>query len=312
MTKNRIALITGGDSKYYPLISELIASVRRFPQSSTVDIHVLDAGLTEEQRAELRAQNIGTFAPDWPNADIARRGKGKEYVKACILRPFLRDLVPGYDIYIWLDGDTWIQDWSAIELFIRGAETRAMTCTMQVHHAYPKSMRLSWLGPFPFKPRSFYYSNARRAFGGAIARKLFAHNVFLAGAFALHHDAPHWDRWQTLILQALKRGKLFTAEQLTMGIMLHLDKYPVEILPLWCNWLCGFGVKFDPATGQFTEPYLPHQPLGILHLCGFDNMRVDDSVTVDVPWLDGSVHKMSLRYGEVKKLSVIPAKAGIS
>ncbi len=299
MTQNRIALITGGDAKYYPLISELIASVRRFPQSSTVDIHVLDAGLTPEQRNTLHAQNIQTFAPDWPNADIARRGQGKEYVKACILRPFLRDLVPGYDIYIWLDGDTWIQDWSAIDLFIRGAETRAMTCTMQVHHAYPKSMRLSWLGPFPFKPRSFYYSNARRAFGGAVARKLFAHNVFLAGAFALHREAPHWDRWQTLILQALKRGKLFTAEQLTMGMMLHLDKYPVEILPLWCNWLCGFGVKYDPVAGRFTEPYLPYQPLGILHLCGFDDMRVDDGVTVDVPWLDGTVHQMSLRFGAV-------------
>lgn len=297
MSKNRIALITGGDHKYYPLITELIASIKRFPQSAGVDLHVLDAGLTDTQRADLRAQNIGVFTPDWPNDHIAKRGQGIEYVKACILRPFLRDLVPGYDIYIWLDGDTWVQDWAAIDLYIRGAETRAMTCTMQVHHAYPKSMRLSWLGPLPFRPRSFYYSNARKAFGGRMARKLFAHNVFLAGAFALHRDAPHWDRWQELILQALKRGKMFTAEQLTLGIMLHLDKYKVEILPLWTNWLCGFGLKYDPVAQRFTEPYLPHQPLGVLHLCGFDEMRIDDSVTIDVPWLDGSVHKMSLRFG---------------
>ncbi|MGH6976466.1 MAG: hypothetical protein ACREED_05505 [Stellaceae bacterium] len=30
--------------------------------------------------------------------------------------PFLRRYFPGYDVYLWLDGDTWVQDAEAIEL----------------------------------------------------------------------------------------------------------------------------------------------------------------------------------------------------
>jgi hypothetical protein len=297
MSNNRIALVTGGDHRYYPLICELIASIKRFPQSSQLDIHVLDAGLTDLQKQKLTANGMHVFTPDWPNDEIAKRGKDKIFLKACVLRPFLNKLVPGYDTYIWMDGDTWLQDWSALDLYIRGAQLSGMACCTQAHHSWSRAMRISWLGPIPFRPRSFYYSNAYRAFGGAMARKLFAFNVFQAGVFAIAGNAPHWDKWQERILQALKRGKLFTAEQLTMGVMLHIDGYPVEILPTRCNWLCGNGLKWDRIAQRFTETYLPHQPIGIMHLCGFDDMRLDDKITIDVMNLEGQVQKMSLRFG---------------
>ena len=42
-----------------------------------------------------------------------------------------------------------------------------------------------------------------------------------------------------------------------------------EMLPAWCNWTCHFGTPaLDPRTDQFVEPYLPHQPIGIVHLTG--------------------------------------------
>ena len=47
MTKKTI--VTLSDSNYFPLLEELIHSIRKFKESENIDICVLDAGLTSEQ-----------------------------------------------------------------------------------------------------------------------------------------------------------------------------------------------------------------------------------------------------------------------
>ena len=97
-----------------------------------------------------------------------------------------------------MDADTWLQDWTAAELLIQGAEKSGLAIVPQTDRAYGKSMRLKWLGPFPWKARSFYYSNARKAFGGKTARRLFPYATVNAGVFAMSGNTPHWERWQKL------------------------------------------------------------------------------------------------------------------
>jgi len=295
----KTALITSADNRYYPLLCELLASIRRHPQSASLTaIGVIDAGLTLDQRAALTKDGCAVVDGIWPIPLSKRRLAGRDFLKACVSRPFIPDLFPGFDTYIWLDADTWVQDWAAIDLLQAGAAKSGLAVVPQVDRAYGKTMRLGWIGPFPFRPRSFYYSNARKAFDGKTARKLFPFPTINAGVFALTGNAPHWKRWQELIKQALQKGNVFTAEQLTMGMMIYLENYPAERLPSICNWLCDTKPTYDPTQKRFIEPYLPHHPLGILHLSGYDSMRVDKSVQTDIKYLDGTVHPMSLRYNE--------------
>ena len=42
-------IVTLTDSNYFPLLEELIHSIRKFKESENVDICVLDAGLTADQ-----------------------------------------------------------------------------------------------------------------------------------------------------------------------------------------------------------------------------------------------------------------------
>lgn len=294
----KICLVTSADQKYTPLLRELLASIHAHQQAGRTfaGIGIIDAGLAPEMRQEL--VNGGCMVVDgiWPIPLSARRIGGREFLKACVSRPFIPQLFPGFDVYVWLDADTWVQDWAAIDLLIKGAVKSDLAVVPQVDRAYGKTMRLSWLGPIPFRPRSFYYSNARKAFDGKIARRLFPFPTINAGVFAMRGDAPHWQRWQELIKQALQKGNIFTAEQLTLGIMVYLEGYAAERLPAWCNWLCENKPLFDAAQGRFIEPYLPHQPIGILHLSGFDSMRADPHVLTDIKCLDGSVQTMSLRF----------------
>jgi hypothetical protein len=292
----RICFISGGDFNYYHLLLEWCHSLRRFPQSQGCDIGIFDAGMTEEQTAHLTQAGYIVKKPDWPIPLPASKTQGREFLKACVARPFIPDYFPGYDLYIWMDSDTWIQDWSAIEMMIAGANKHHIALTAQVDRAYPRATRIKWLGRWPWKVRNFYFSNANKAFGFDIAKQLLSRHVLLAGAFALHKDAPHWLRWQTLLKRALLKGNLFTAEQLTLGILCHLEGYKAEILPAYAHWLCEFPPLWDEERKIFVEPFIPHQPLGILHLSGVDEMRRRRDATIKIQTLNGADIEVSYRY----------------
>ena len=297
MTK--VCFVSGGDSKYFPMLLEWVHSIRFFPQSAAMDIAIIDAGLTPEQIKILENGMANkVVSPDWPG-DLAHKRNldGQDSLKACVSRPFIPQLFPGYDIYIWMDADTWVQSWFAVEWLIQGAEKNAIAICAQIDRAYSKKdMRLDWLGPFPWRPRSFYYSNGRKAFSGKLARQLFPFKTVNAGVFALKGTAPHWIRWQELIIKALRKGKIFTAEQLTLGIMIHLEKCKAEFLPAVCNWLCSTKPVWDSTQKIFVEPYIPHHPVGILHLSGIDAMRLDRTITSEFSTINGDKETVSLSY----------------
>lgn len=292
----KITFVSGGDANYFPMLKEWIHSVRRFSESKDIDICILDSGMTEAQLEELKRHVTKIVNPDWPCDIPDHKIRGREYLKSCVCRPFIPKMFPGYDMYFWMDADTWVQDWSGPDLFMQGARKGRIALTGQVDRAYPRALRVKWLGQFPYKVRGFYFSNAYKAFGFKTAKELMPYHVLLAGAFALQADAPHWKHWQDLVIKALKKGKVFTAEQLCLGIMCYLDKLPYEILPGWTHWLCEFKPHWDNKEKLFKEPFLPHMPLGILHLSGFDEMRLDRSLKTDFLTMDGKSTDLSYRY----------------
>ena len=293
---NKITFVSSADENYYPMLREWVHSIRRFPQSTEIDICILRAGMSDAQVAELAPLVTKIIEPDWPRDIPQHRIKGREYYKACVCRPFLPNYFPGYDTYIWMDADTWVQDWRAVELLIAGVQKSDFAIVPQADRAYGKAMRLKWLGSLPFKARSFYYSNAKVAFGGKTARALFPYPALNAGVFALSGDAPHWNAWQDLLIKALDKGKVFTAEQLTLGMLVYLEGYAAELLPAYCNWLCETKPIWDAERQIFVEPYLPHEPIGVVHLSGLNAMRVDRAVRDSYKTVAGDDIRFSLRY----------------
>ena len=294
--KDKIALVSSADKNYFPLLVEWAASLIRFPSLINMDICIFDAGLEPDQCKKLEDMGCKIIKPDWPCEIPSWKIRGREYLKSCVCRPFIPKIFPGYDYYIWMDCDTWLQTEEAVDLLIRAAQKQALGIVPQVDRNMQKTMRVEWLGPFVKKVKSFYYSNARRAFSGKIARELCAKPLLNAGIFSLAGDAPHWAAWQELITKALKKGRIFTAEQLSLGVLVHLKGYRAEFLPSWCNWLCEIAPQWDEEQKLFVEPSLPHHPISVLHLCGFDDMRRDRSVTEEIQTLAGGAKTMTLRY----------------
>jgi len=251
--------ITGGDAAYFDLMRDCIGSLRATKEGRTLALGVLDCGLTTEQRDWCEAQGATLAAPGW-DFDFPGRARLKDGYKALTARPFLPRYFPGHDIYLWIDGDCWVQQGDALELFVKAARSGALAVAPEIHRSM-RHYKHAW-GEFSTINGAAYAA----AFGQATAERLIRYPLINAGVFALKADAPHWAGWGDLLGEALQRSTDMT-DQIALNVLVYDKGFAHEPLPSRCNWPVHHATPaWDAARKLFVEPAMPHDPLGILHL----------------------------------------------
>ena len=289
-------VVTGGDAGYFPLVDELCASVRAFRTADVVALAVIDGGMTAEQKAHLAARWGARILEVGWGFDIPERQRRKRpALKVLTARTFLDRHLPEAEVIVWLDGDTWVQDPAGLDLMIRGGETGRLAVVSQASRYAEKAMTLRWAGFGYAQVRSILYKGARRArLPERLARTVGDKPTFNAGVFALRRDAPHWEAWRARQAECLRHGRVFTSDQLALGVIVHADGLPAELMPETCNYM-GPNWMASADGNTLVERYLPNAPVGIVHLAGYDAMRTDEALTVAIPTLAGGEVKRSLR-----------------
>ena len=289
-------IVTGGDAVYFPLIEELSASVRAHRTAAEVGLAVIDAGLEPQQREHLiRRYGVRILDVGWELDVPASRVRGRDHLKVQVARAFLDRYLPEAELISWIDADAWVQDPSALDLLFRGAELGRLAIVSQTSRYSEVAMTLRW-GPFGWaQVRSSLYKNARRAgVPEADARRIGDRPTLNSGVFALHRDAPHWALWRARQAEVIRRGRIFTSDQLSLALAVYVDGAEVELLPETCNYM---GPLWTCSSDERTlvERYLPNAAVGVVHMAGYDAMRRGLEVTAPVRTLDGRTVERSLR-----------------
>ena len=296
---NNNTIISLADSNYFNLLNELVDSINRFQQSKELDICIMDAGLTEEQKKILEKKVFKIKKAEWdievPNFKV----KGREWLKSQVSRAFLPNYFPGYKKYLWIDADAWVNSWSAIELYLKGCENNKLSIATSADRAYGRVLRAEWIFGSFARVKSQNYKHAKSSgFSEKIAREVALKPHLNIGVFALEANASHWEVWQKNLRAALKSGKIWGSEQIAMNITIYHDRLNVEILPAYCNWTLIEALKFDKEKNTLVEPYLPNHQIGIVHFAGKNNdqIRNDKNFLSKVNATDGSLIEMKLRF----------------
>lgn len=288
-------IVTGGDANYFPLIDDLAASVRAGRTADELGLAVIDGGLEAAQKAHLAAR-YGARILELPwGFDIApRRIRGREHLRVLTSRTFLDQHLPDVEAICWIDGDAWVQDMGAVDLMFRGADLGRLAVVSQTSRYSQVAMTLKWAGFGYAKVKSQLYKNARRSgLSEREARLVGDKPTFNAGVFALRRDAPHWAAWRARLGQVIRRGRVFTSDQLALGLMIHADGLPAELMPETCNYMGPWTCSADERT--LVERYLPNAAVGIVHMAGHNDMRRSLEVTTAVATVDGRTLQKSLR-----------------
>jgi len=301
MKKN--VIVSLADANYFPLLDELIKSIKRFKESENIAICILDAGLTQEQKENLSGKVDEIKSAEWDIEVPGYKVKGKEWLKSQVSRAFLPKYFPNYEKYLWIDCDAWVNDWSSVDLYFKACDGGKLGITQTVGPGYKITSKVNWLvGKLAvIKSQNFKHA-VKSNIGYDKARKLaFAPHINI-GVFSLEKNSKGWNVWQNNLLKTLKAGNIFGSEGLAINMSVYIDNLETEFLPLNCNWITSNLLpKYDEQKKTFVEPYLPNYKIGIMHLAagiwkdGVD-MRVDRSIEIEIQSLSNKKIVKSLRF----------------
>lgn len=285
----RTIIITGGDAAYFDLMRGCVASIRDKPQGRDIALGVLDCGLTAAQRTWLADQKAILVTPRW-DFDFPGRAACSEAFKALTARPFLPGYFPGYDTYLWIDADCWVQHWFAIDLFVRGARRQPIAVAPEIHRAF-RHYRHAWPEFSAVNGAAF-----REAFGADMAGRLVRYPLINAGVFAMRAGSSGWRAWAEVLDDALQRSTNMT-DQIALNVAVYDRGLAAEALPSTCNWPVHHALPaWDVARGLFVEPSLPHDPLGILHMTIYTKTMPSFDIVQVGGDADGAARPMTVRY----------------
>ncbi len=303
MKKN--VIVSLADSNYFDLLNELVDSIKRFKESSSLAICILDAGLNENQISILSTKVDEIKKAEWDIKVSALKVQGKEWLKSQVSRAFLPRYFPSYEKYLWIDCDAWVNDWNSVELYLKACENGKLGITQTLGPGYKIMSKVSWLfGRFAIiKSQNFKHAVSSKI-GLKKARKLAFSPHINIGVFSLEKNSPCWEIWQKNLKTTLSSGKIFGSEGLAINMSVYIDNVETEFLPLKCNWIASNMLpKYDEYNNSFVEPYLPNYKIGIMHLAAGiwkdgKDMRIDKNIRVDLKTITNETVSKSLRFGQ--------------
>ena len=301
MKKN--AIVSLADANYFPLLQELIKSIKRFKESENIAICILDAGLTQSQKDKLLNDVDEIRSAKWDIEVPGYKVKDKEWLKSQVSRAFLPKYFPSYQKYLWIDCDAWVNDWNCVELYLKACDDGKLGITQTIGPGYKITSKVNWLfGKLAIIKSQNFKHAVKSKIGYEKARKLaFAPHINI-GVFSLEKNSKGWTVWQNNLSKTLKAGNIFGSEGLAINMSVYVDNLETEFLPLNCNWITSNLLpKYDQQKKTFVEPFLPNYKIGIMHLAAGiwkdgKDMRLDKNVEIEVETLDNKKITTSLRF----------------
>ena len=267
VNKLKTIIITAANEDFAPLLLDLMQSLHQWDSTLSSAIGLLDLGLSDETLYKVQKHVNHIISPGWDIPLDAALQDQKPYLRAMTARPFLPQYFPGYDIYLWLDADTWVQEKYAIEIFFKAAKDGSMGIVPELHQSYVNDIPLyNWRA-----------SRLSSYFGVKTAAYLATHSYFNSGAFSLLKDSVHWETWARYLKKGVAQASNNISGQMTLEISdqtalnyaIWSDNLPVHPLPALCNWCCHLATpSININTKKLCEPHLPNMPIGLIHMTG--------------------------------------------
>jgi hypothetical protein len=254
-------LVMGFDSRMFRQAQLCLATVRRHCRHA-IDIGVVAIDLAETEIDWLKGQGI-KISQDCRSLPFYAEAPPYAYAMTC--RPYLPQIFPGYEYYVWIDADVRICGPEAFEFYI-GAGRQFPKTIVVVHEVDP----CYTFCRNPVQANGYHIRKHERiagAFGEADADSVRYFNSYNAGIFGMHRDAAVWEPYRRRLETAMRGPFHHMLEQDAMLLAIMDSGMQVTAGASIMNWLCSIHPPwFDPTQGRWVRPIFPHLPIACLHL----------------------------------------------
>lgn len=288
---SKTIIISGADAGYFSLAQDFFNSLGNHKYKYDFDLGMLDIGLTDDQRKWFTERKINVVPVqsdiEFPARDDFERQQAS--YRTLTARPFLRRYFPGYDVYVWIDADVWIQTPEAIDVMIEGAASNdAIHMAMEFDRSYTMFFEKPTMWNVYHEWYQACYNDEN------VTATMTLKPMLNAGVWAISKTSPVWDAWLKIYTDVLQRipkltNQTIMTDQLALNIVAYMVKAPFVVLPAAYNWLTFFATPMlDKATGLYVEPLPPYKPISMFHLTQkpktkIETIRCTDGTIVERP-----------------------------
>lgn len=263
-------MVTGSSSMYFELVRGLLKSLAPHRPRFGFDLVVLDFGLQPAQIEELGHLGASVVRPWWC-FDVPRKFADTPHNHAYGARCYLPTLVPGYDIYFWVDADAWVQDDRFYESFVGPARQGQLAIVHEKEPVYPHEWKLI----------RWSLGNMVLGYGPVDGVLAWLGRHVNNGVFAMRGDHPAWKLWARRFEQGVHRSGKIIFDQHSLLVCLERDRVPVTYLGGAFNWICSRAQPTVDARQRLCVPYPPYEPISIVQLAGPGKDLVHELATLD-------------------------------
>jgi hypothetical protein len=257
-------VVTGCDAAHFDLAGELLASVAQAaPQRAFAVGFVHVGGEALPPQIARAVDHIVAIADE---AYVVEGRQGFRLAHLAV-KARLPELFPGFDTYVWLDGDTWVQNAAGVD--------QVAGCAARADIALHPELDANYLAePIPSQRSRWLYPEL---YGEEEARALIATPMVNGGVFAARAASPLWALWQGALAelrdQIAGKPDLFLSDQIPLHRLVAKGRLSVYPLRAVNNWMIHAArPAVDLRRKRLVAPTFPHEEINIVHLTGTTKM----------------------------------------
>lgn len=226
----RVMIVSGSDAVFWPIAKGCIDSLSNVSKkNSEIFLGFLDDGLKLDQIEYLTSRGFKVERTRWGLGIPESFQKGFPGSRVKVSKTMLPEIFPGFDVYIWLDADTWLQEESAISDLVEGALAREISVVSQRNPKYSLKQFLNL----------WRVLVAREYFGFSSALNVLLRPYYNSGVFAMKPTSMVWSIWQSTWGSAFKRRhQIRVSDQAALNHVITTQKVRVAKFDATYNWAC--------------------------------------------------------------------------
>ena len=276
-------VVTGCDSAHYELVIDLLTSLTDAGREGLAVgfVHIGDDTVPPEIEA---AVDCVVHITD--DAFFANNLRGFRLAYLAV-KPRLPEFFPGYQTYIWLDGDTWVQNRVGLDQIIQSARFRGLCAHPELD---PNYFRVAIPSP---RLTSLYGA----LYGEDEAAQHVQLPMFNAGVFAAKAESPLWVLWRAALEEIHQRiaqsPGLYFSDQVPLHHLIASGRLSVHPLRAINNWMVHAAAPaLNLKSKRLVAPTYPYEEINVVHLTW---------ITKDLKFpIDDGGREISFRYRDVK------------
>jgi hypothetical protein len=279
----RSIVVTGCDANHFDLATDLLTSLRdqRGRDITVGFIHVGDDPLPAAI-AEMADQVVNV-----PDSDDLAAKRGYPLARL-VIKPRIPEFFPDFDTYVWLDGDTWVQNATGIDHLVHCATLSDVCMHPEADPDY-----------FHRQVPDPHTVNVYLSLFGREEMERHVHFTMLnAGVFSAQASSPLWQKWKealAMLRDQAAEPRPYFSDQIPLHRLVSRGELRVHPLRAVNNWLAYHASPaFNLERKLLLTPTFPHQEINIIHLVAQSKDRRFRLGT------DGG--EITLRYRDVRQL----------